>query len=485
MPLKLTLTLQPNEAIDGQSIEAFIQLDNPNGRPLQVPDPEGPCQYEFVLKRLDRDQPALVLSAEAAALARSSDPRPEIPAQFVDLPPKGQLKDRRSLSRFAVDPIPPGRYSVTVAWGQAAERAESAPTPLTVTPAHPLALATGVYEVDKSLLLVLAHQAADKSIVLFQRESGMGRPAEGLAYRRRTIQAPATVEGVAHAVSSPEEPGPWWFAWLQQGALGAELTEANTSKGSIQPIPLGLKSPRLFPQGWQSDWKTALFAALGIDAQSRPALAIVRMDATNWTGNARVLPLPASTLPRHAALGFQETGEQPRLALVWAEEANRATRIRAMMISPGEASAGEPHDLVTREEPCAALALNPLLVDAPGIVDVLFGPAGKPRQLTLARLPLDGSPPVTQWQIPDDPDPGHPEVTTTAWTLPSTPIPDPVILAEAGGRLLFRRASSGDRWSVLSETASKADHRRLEVLGGQVWAIWADPDHGLQYRLLR
>jgi hypothetical protein len=82
--------------------------------------------------------------------------------------------------------------------------------------------------------------------------------------------------------------------------------------------------------------------------------------------------------------------------------------------------------------------------------------------------------------IPLDADKKPPE----PWAISPTPLPKPVVLAKFGDRLLAWRLSADASWFVLAEGASQAEHLHLEVIGDTVWAIWADPVIGIQYKII-
>jgi hypothetical protein len=130
-----------------------------------------------------------------------------------------------------------------------------------------------------------------------------------------------------------------------------------------------------------------------------------------------------------------------------------------------------------RAEPVAAFAFNPLAGTAASVVDVLLGATGTNGQMTFLRLPLGGGAPLNEWKFKADQNGQRP----TAWALAPTPQPSPVVLAKLGDKLLVCRAASG-AWQTLAEKAAQAAPLRLEVVGGQVWAVWAEPSTGLNFK---
>ena len=83
--------------------------------------------------------------------------------------------------------------------------------------------------------------------------------------------------------------------------------------------------------------------------------------------------------------------------------------------------------------------------------------------------------------MPPTPDKALP----TAYALAPVPLPDPPVLAKVGDKVVLRTAG-GTEWATLAEGAPKAEHLRLEVLrSGAVWAVWADPDRGLQFKAVQ
>lgn len=141
-----------------------------------------------------------------------------------------------------------------------------------------------------------------------------------------------------------------------------------------------------------------------------------------------------------------------------------------------------PVVLIERKEPLVALGLYLVAGAEPGVVDALFGPAGDPPQMIFLRLLLKSGVPIMELplSITLDTDKRPPEL----WAIPPTPLPEPVVLAKFGRRLLAWLPSADPRWFVLAMGASQADHLHLELIGDTVWAIWADAAKGIQYKVV-
>jgi hypothetical protein len=481
--LLLTVTLTRPEVVAGEGVGVQVVLENQGPGPAEVPDPDETSQFEFVLKPPGPGDPPLVLSAYHADLTRYGDPLPDMPVEMVEVAPGGQVVYEQDLANFAVEPIRPGRYMLSVVLGEGPEHVRSAPVPLNVVPPQVRALATCVNLYDQSLLLAFAHEEAGGSDIIFQWKSEPESPEDGVAYRRLTFKVPPAIEGVAHSISLAEEPIPRWFAWLQQGLLGAGLAEAQTLLGKVDPISPGLNSVHLYPQGWQASPGVAEFAAIGTGPQEEVSLALAIFDAeVGWTGRIHTVPLEATRIPRYWAVRFRKDENPRRLDVVTAQEGQEKVRLLRQTVSPEARSADPPVVLIERKEPLVNLGLYPVAGAEPGVVDALFGPAGDPPQMLFLRLPLDGGTPIAEFplSIPLDAKKQPP----SNWALTPTPMSEPVVIAKFGRRLLAWRPSADARWFDLAMGASQADHLHLEVIGDTVWAIWADVAKGIQYKVV-
>ncbi|MGH9900506.1 MAG: hypothetical protein ACRD68_01565 [Pyrinomonadaceae bacterium] len=473
--LQVSVAPESREVMVGAAMPVHVTLTNGGEAALQVPDTLAFSEFEFHLRPSGGRGEARKLSARFAQFERNPDPLPPPPKMTRPLPPGEKIEYVENLANYATRPLDAGQYLLSVVFDGAYGRLESAPTPVAVVAPRVSALATAVG--DQTILgTVFAHLTASGEPVIYQRESVIGRPDDGVAYQR--FGSPA-LKAVAAAVKLSERPITRWFGWLQGDAIAGGAGEEHALVAHIEPVPLGLKSSTLQSVGWQPSVESATFAAVGADAQNRVALALVTFQVEG-TGSVKTVRLAMPTIPVRWAARYHPQDAGGRYDVVTASNYGRAVLLQRHAVSSAAGTADPPVILTEREEPLAALALAPLAGTGAGAVDVLFGPAGGDKaRMTFLRLSLDGGKPLARWTFSAPAD--AQKKTPTAWAI--APTPDPVVLAKLGDHLLVRRASSPPGWVPFMDGAAGAEHLRLEVLrDGSMWAIWADAAHGIRYK---
>jgi hypothetical protein len=477
--LEMTITLKRTEVLVGESLPLQVILKNPGTAVIEVPNPEGPTEFEFILRDAADGRVVRVLSFRASMDARSPDPLPPLSAVKHPLNPGESLIYERDMSQYAIDPIPVGQYRLSAAYDFGSTRIESQDTPLSIIPERLCALATVLGPSEGRLAVVFGHSEPNGSVAIYQLESDLHHPGYGTAYRRIDLVPPLPVVGVASAIEFDWNPGRW-FAWIQGDAIGAALGRGRKLRARAASIPLGLEMPILQPVGWQPTVDSAYFVALGLDPQKRLTLAAVKFYRTD-NSDVKTVQLTGLKMPLHWAARYQGKNGTVQFDIVTGEDVNGKIRIQRQSVLLDKVAAEPPILLVERSEPLAALALYPVADASPGIVDVLLGPVGEKGQMTFLRLPIDGGAPVAEWTfvVPEDPEKKQP----SAWAIAPQPVSNPIVLTKIGDRLMVRRADSESEWSILAENASQAEYLRLEAIGNQVaWAIWFDPAMGIQYK---
>jgi len=479
MQLQLSVSPQHAEVVAGETIPVVVEIVNAGQAPAQAPSPQAPNAFEFNLRSAADGTLRLSLSADAALAQRSHDPRPARPVPMVALAPGASQRYEDDIARFAVSPVPPGNYRLSVVHRATGGPIESPGAPLLVVPPRVLAMATVVGSSVGQLGHVIAHAQASGRTVVLQRESRAGVPGDGIWYRRVELIPPAKVGGVGVAVELERSRGVRWFSWLQGDAAGAGVAEYATLYKRVDPLPLGLRGAVLYPVGWQPTQESASFAALGLGPGGRVSLAAATF-AASGTGSVKRAPLAATAVPGHWAVRRRSWQEPAQFDVVWTATDGGWTRIRRQGVTPEAGTAEPPVMLAERAEPLAALAVAPVAGSSPGVVDALFGPFGGEGKMLFLRLPLDHGAKTAEWTFdgPKTPDEARP----TDWTITATPLDDPAVLVKLGDNLLVRRLAAGSGWSTLAEHASSITSLRLVVLGdASVWAIWADPVAGIRY----
>jgi hypothetical protein len=476
--LAVSLALDNPQSLAGESIPVTVTLRNAGTAPVSVHSPDSPSVFEYMLR--PPAGAAVVLSARNARLARDPNPAPRLPEVRADLAPGAALEFKEDLASYAARPVPPGRYSLTVAYGDEASRAESAPVTLDITVPQVSRLATSWSTADSSLAAVFAHVPAQGGSIVFQRESLSQRPDDGTAYRRATIKPEVT--GVASAVETAdtaEPPTGRWLAWMHGGVLSAAVAQGATVFVSIDGTELGLREVSLHRTGWQPEVNQAMFVALGLGADGKPALAAATFSARERKGRVELVPLGIAALPQAWRARYRrDDSGAAALDLVMVERGGRLSR---QTVHPQAKRAETPVPLFMLPAPLAAMDLAPVAGASPGSIDVLVGPHGDPPQVTFLRLALDGAAPLMNvaFGVPLDAAKRPP----FDWALAAGAQP-PVGVARFGDQIIGRRLTASGRGFVLEPKSASAAPVQLQVAGQDVWAVWVEPAAGLRYRKL-
>jgi len=478
--MKLQLKLIQPSVLRSESLNVEVTLTNETPVAQTAPSRRAASEFEYVIRPAGETGNVRIVSARRARQAFSSgrapDPRPE----SESIAPGESLVYKEDLAAYASEGLAAGRYLLSVVHGSGAKQIESPAVRLTIMLPNVAGLALASSP-DGKLGVFFAHRDADKSFTLFQQECPPRKPLQAPAQRRVNVQPPSRITGVAGAFKLDTRTWERWYAWLRDDAsLGGGLAWGKASYATIKPQPLGLQTARLFPTGWQLSPEAGIFAALGLDGQSRLQLALVTLQKQD---TAQVVPvaLAGATIPEFWVVSAKAgEGDSLDFVVITADAVGGRIKLNRQRVTMEPPVAEPPTTLVERSEPLVALAMYPIVQDKPGVVDCLFGPEGGPPAMTFVRLPLDGGRPLLEYpfSVPTDVKRRPP----TEWALSPTPLSEPVVLAKFGDQLLARRLSAGNQFFVLADGASQATHLRLEVVSDEVWAIWADPTTGIQYK---
>lgn len=475
--MQFTVSTRNPEIIIGESLPVEVRLLNSGGSIIQVPSPDSPSVFEYMLRTAPGQAPVLSLSRRFAVAARADDTMPAPPLTMVPLQPGAGQTYQENIADYAVSPIPAGKYLLSVAWQSGTGRVESPGIPLTVTPPQ-------VVTVDGvGAGLLLAHRNANSVTTLLQREQSAGLLADGTWHRRADIPAGVQVTGTASAARIEGGTGPRWFAWLQGEAAGAGAAEGKTLFLRVDPISTGLRAAALQGIGWQETNESALFAALGAGPKGGATLGLL-IFTDNGQGQARLVPLAPAGLPLRWAVRLTPPVASGHYDIVMATQEGQMMKLIRQTVRSGKATAEAPVTLIERAEPLAALSFETLTGENKrDVVDALFGPMGDNARMTVMRLPLSGGAPIAEWRFtaPVTPDKKRP----SAWALAQHTLVNPPVLAKSGDKLMARRAGGNSPWVTVAENAAQADHLRLEVVDDQVWAIWSDPVTGINFRQIQ
>lgn len=466
---ELQLQASKREILYQESLELRVSVTNRGSQAVQAPDPSGGCPASFALLALHEDT-ALYSFSEARYWMMTDPNRPiRSEAVTVSLAPGNTFTYEADLGQLMTDAVPPGRYRVVASLPLGGQSVDSPAVELTVAAPQVNAYSEFVTGTDDKLIALFSQKNRDGSVSLMERESAPGAPWLGVAFRRTTLGAAPSA--LAMAVNYAERVGGYWFAWLEGERIGAGYGWGKGLNSIVPAVPTGLVSTRLIETGRRLSDGRAAFLVAGLDGR-QPA---VREFIYRYVPDAdedkrpnpeiRTLPFGGSAIPSQMLAHY---GGGAEIELVWPAEQAGETRIWSRRYGPD----GAPKVLYTRREPVAALALGDSTVEA------LFG-------TTLVSIPLSGQGQPSEWRLTP------PEGGAEAWTLAALPGGSPTVLARRGQDLLCWWPPSAAPQAVIARDAGAATHIRLAALqrpdatGRRVYAIWVDPEKGIQRRAVR
>lgn len=482
--LNIAISLKSTAPVVSESFPVEVSLRNIGATPADVPDPDSPSVFEFAVKGLDSGLPSVTLSATRARLARDPNPAPKLGSDPVTLAAGAVRVYPHDLASFMAEPLPPGRYAVSVVYRGGRDVAQSADVPFLVSTPVVAAYTAASSPVSGALVSVLAHRGGDGRVAILQRDSRPGRPQDGVSYRRFELPPGETADGVAVTIETDPgdmEAGGRWYAYLQAGRLGAGMAEGATAFFRIEPADLGLKQAQLHRTGWQPRPGRAVFAAIGTDAAGKPSIALVTFLAKEKRAVVRTAPLGGASVPAKWAARYR-ADDGGTIDLVVADAVAGGTRVyrQSFIIESGRAAA--PVGLIQRPEALSAIALAPLASGGKDAVDALFGPTGSPSRMTFVRVPMAGGTPMIDFPfaVPVD----DKQQPPTDWALVPALPERPVGVAKFKGQIVGRPLSENARGFMLDPQGLGATRLQLHALGESTWAVWVDAVLGFQYRKL-
>jgi hypothetical protein len=482
--IQIKVVPESAEFLIGMSLPVHITITNLQPTPREVPDTLAFSEFEFVLRPEGNGGDVRTLSQRAAQFIRNPDPSPDSPKRIKSLDPGGTSQYEEDLSNYALPPLNPGRYLLSVVHSPGNERYESPTTPLAIVPPRVGSLATAPSQSRATLGTVFAHVTAKGDVDLYQREGLPGRPNDGITYRRFGSVQPSVADSVALAIDLDEDEGPRWFAWLQQGSIGASVGQEKAVFTRIDPAPVGLKTLSLFSTGWQESVNSATFAMLGTNDHGKVIFVVATFTIGATKPTLSLVELSAAGIPMKWCASYRVKNGTPVYDVVWSEVLGKKTRISKQTVSLATGVAEKPVVLIERESPLAALSISPVGQDGNGFVDALFGPFGESPKIQVIRMSLNGGAPIGDWVLDAPTD--DKKRTAAKWTLSSATLSESVVVAKFGDTLVGQRVKSNGTWSVVAEKAGQADNIRVEAIDQQsIWVVWTEPTLGIHYDRIR
>lgn len=475
--IKLTLNLSASRILVGETLEVTVSITNLLEREVELPDPAGGNPFDYLVRPAKGEGDHQLFSARRAADATSKGLAPPIPTSSKSLPSGGELKYGADLASFMGQGLAGGNYLVSASFRLGEEIIESEPVSLHV--ARPRVAAIALSSSSRGELgLIFAHHESDDSYACYQQESEPGRPLVSASQRRLHLQKPQQITSVAGATKWNPDVWERWYAWIQSGeSVGGGLAWGKASYFQGEAVAMGIKNATLHPVGWQSA-NSALFVAMGIDANEKVSLALVTMRPREEI-KVSLVTLPNPSVPnKWVAQAELDNDGVKKLHLVTVDAVENGQAIHHQVIRVSEATAEPIAKLIDATGPVLAISSDtPETLSKPGYVSALFDSGKEENPLSIHRLPLADGEASTDWNIP------YPENSENKrpdmWAIGSSPKPDPVVIARLDRTLMSRRGGGGE-WQTISPNAGQAQYLQVRTLEDIATVFWWEPGLGIQ-----
>jgi hypothetical protein len=472
--LALTIKLKRTEFITGESLPIEVRLENQSQSPLEVPDPTIGSEFRYTITSQANAVEVHHLSAARAYAERNMEPQAALDLPGLQLAPGVQQVYHEDLADYQVTPIGPGQYKLMVGYHGRHGLVESTSVAIAIAPPRPTRMVTLAGATEERVAVVFAQPSGYEQIGVYQIENRRCRPGDGAAYPRKGELS--DLRGIAVAVDLADNEGRRWFAWEEEGMVGAGKGYGRYVSRLMPAIAHGLHDPELSPVGWQPSNNAALFVVLGSGASGQSAVAVTTF-SLSATGSVITIPVACPKAPKAWATQYQVSSDDVHIELITAAQAAHATLIMRQTLLLGSNKAIAPTMLLERPGVVLALTMAPVGQINEAVVDILFGPDPKTGYLSLFRLPLAGGATSAAWHF----SPPRGEKPATAWAIPRTPLNPPMVAMHAGEKIYLRRA--GGEWTVVSDGVPHLDHLAIEAFSeGRVVAVWSDPTFGIRYQ---
>jgi hypothetical protein len=392
------------------------------------------------------------------------------------LRPSDEIQLAEDLADYALKPLTPGTYQVTVLCAQAGGTYRSEPQTLQVTSPRVEALAqTGDPRYGR-LALAFTHRAGDGRFTVYERVNESFWPEIGICYPRYTAPAGRRITSVAVAATVVSAEESRLLAWLEEDVLYAAVGWGKTVIMIPSRLTIGLKSSRLVGTGWQLANSDGLFLLLGME-NGRAKLGLASFFNKGSQSRMRTFDL-AAALPEFVQACYIPQQGRSKIQVVWGEFLNGVSRIktREIPVGLGALRPASIVDVMERPEPLVALAMDPVAGEGVSVVQALFGPGKGDGTLTYVEIPLRAGKPKT-WSLES------PTPTPDAWAIAGAADGGHAVFVRSGDRLLFNRIGNPAGWQVIAENARATNFLGLQNMN-ELWATWVDPRLGLQWRSL-
>lgn len=437
----------PTEAayVSGQSLPVRTYFENTSSKPAQAPSRDSASQFVYLLKSQRAETPEYSLSNHMTMMRRSPDRFTPEPPAFETVPAGEKVETLEDIADYWNEGFHPGKYVLTVRLPDA--NLDSPKSIVNILPMEVEGLSSFVTE--RQLSSVVAHRRTDGQISLFQRESDVTDPREGVFQYRLMLPKGGPVQ-VATAVTIAPSGNGRWFAYTRDGKLNASVGFGNKL---LLTVPAIEAAGTLLSPGYQIAVGTGLFGVVSSQGRLTTYLATNAGLKPHWTANLE------------GATGKVRWNAQPdgTITIAW-EDASTGRVARQAFSADGQAKADR--QLVT---PGRAVAWG-LPAQGPPTVWMIGSPDGA--TFELARVPVEGERSLARL-------PAIKEVPTS-WDFFDSGAGNSAVVAISGGRVVSSRLENPDFKTVSAEGSKALSPHVISLNGKTLWVEWAEPGFGIR-----
>ncbi len=470
--LQVTVSPVLPEVLSGESLRVRVTVTNTGDEPVSVQGaaiPHSPVLYE--LRSPDDDRVIYGVSQQSYRTRRSGgDVLMPMEPVMATLETGQSVTLGEDLAEYAASGFAPGVYNLVARYQVGAGYVISDPVEVRVAVPNISNLSSLFCILQGNVCCVFDHTNHDGSVSIFQRDI-----TADILHRRLNIPAPGKVSDlVASAYAAPLGEGQW-FAWLQDGTVGAGKGWGTVLNARVNPVPLGLSSAKLVSPGFQLADGSGLFLVSGL-SDGEPCMQQFVFSAKG-AQDGKIAPLNEYYDDRILAC-YDPSGKGGRMYLAWSKEAISTIGIHLCQYSVDKQAVTVPPELLyERRPPLAALEMQALAEDGKTHVYALFGPEGGDGEMNYVRIQIHGrKQSIKKRTFP------APSTEVKAWAISTADVDNPPVIARTANSIIWAQVRRDAEWNVLAESTEEITHLQILALDrGEFWASWVDPSFGIRF----
>jgi|GEM_PF-4330066 hypothetical protein len=454
----------------GAALFVETQLLNGAADPLSLPeDGSGsPFSYRLVPKSPEQD----TIHISASSYAKKKFPTIKAPSGGKPrvIEPGRKYHHKEELGHSVAGNIPAGEYALIACHEADGDTLSSEPVDIRIEPLQVRGSASTYCGHRLSFAAVVAHEASDKALSIYQFESLGENALEGVWHPRNTGLA-ATPTSMAISSHVGNRGLGRWFAWTTGTELGAQKGRGKTT--TILASSLKLDSPSIVLLDGSFDHADGSATFFAVD-QTRESL--LRVDASENGLTLTEVDAPWFGVPQRVIVTYDLRGDAPIVHFTWAERSGADTLVwQSSNRADDMAVVNAPLMICQRPEALLALSTPRVLRFAGRDTRELhmLWQASADGLMTCA-IHRDGTSPPQPEEVRFPP----PDISATQWALTQRRNSAFTVAASDGSQILLR--STANVWNVLVGGVQVESLALLTADEQRIWAQWFDKNSGYE-----